>query len=125
MTETPTGGDLETRLDRLSVETDTCTLAEFQRMADDVRGDPEFEQAVLRAGALANEKRLLTLALLQERGSLCACEIQAALDCTNATVSHHMSCLEKAQLVTAEQRGKWKHYQLTPDGARLTSEVLE
>lgn len=124
MTKPTTDSDLETRLERLSVQTDTCTLAEFQEMADDIRKDPEFEQAVLRAGALANEKRLVTLALLDERGSLCACEIQAALDCTNATVSHHMSCLETAELVTAEQRGKWKHYQLTPDGERLTSEVL-
>lgn len=115
---------LVTTLERLSEETDTCTLAEFQAMADEIRSEPTFEEAVLRAGALANEKRLLTLTLLDERGSLCACEIQAALGCTNPTVSHHMSCLEKAGLVASEKRGKWKHYELTEDGQRLFSQVM-
>lgn len=124
MTASPDDGSLETRLERLSLDTDTMTLAEFQQTAETIQSDPEFERAVLRAGALANEKRLTTLALLRERGSLCACEIQAALDCTNPTVSHHMSCLEKAELVTAEQRGKWKHYQLTEMGERLLGEVF-
>lgn len=116
---------LETTLERLSRETDTCTLAEFLAMADEIRSDPAFEEAVFRAGALANEKRLITLSLLDERGSLCACEIQAALDCTNPTVSHHMSCLEKAGLITAEKRGKWKHYELTDDGERLFRQVVQ
>jgi ArsR family transcriptional regulator len=115
---------LDETLDRLSQETDTCTLAEFQQMADEISSDPEFEHAVLQAGALANEKRLITLSLLRERGSLCACEIQAALDCTNATVSHHMDCLIEANLVESEKQGKWKYYELTDEGRRLSAEVL-
>jgi ArsR family transcriptional regulator len=124
MPESPPDDGLETTLERLSEDTDTCTLAEFQAKADRITSDPAFEAAVLRAGALANEKRLTTLALLDERGTLCACEIQAALDCTNPTVSHHMSCLEKADLVTSEKRGKWKHYEMTEDGQRLFDQVM-
>lgn len=124
MPETSPDDELATTLERLSREADTCTLAEFQRQAGEIRQDPAFERALVRAEALASEKRLVTLSLLRERGSLCACEIQAALDCTNPTVSHHMSCLEEADLVEAEKRGKWKHYRLTDEGQRVTGEVL-
>jgi ArsR family transcriptional regulator len=114
---------LATTLKRLAQDQDTCTLAEFQQMADEIQAEEAFERAVTRAEALANDKRLLTLALLAEHGSLCACEIQAALDCTNPTVSHHMGCLQTADLVEADKRGKWKHYELTDDGRRLDEEV--
>jgi ArsR family transcriptional regulator len=124
MAETPDSQDLETRLERLSLETDTATLAQFQSMAAALRDDDGFQAALRQVQALANENRLITLALLRERDSLCACEIQAALDCSNATVSHHMTQLVGADLVAAEQRGKWKHYDLTPEGERLLAEVL-
>lgn len=115
---------LETTLERLAVETDTCTLAEFQEMATGLREDPGFKRWLLTGQALANENRLLTLALLRRRGSMCACEVQAALGCSNATVSHHMSCLIRADLVTSEKRGKWKHYELTSHGEHVTQEVV-
>lgn len=116
--------DLETRLERLAAETDTCSLTEFQHQATTLRDDPTLQQALTQATALANEKRLTTLALLTQHDSLCACEIQAALDCTNATVSHHMSHLENAGLIHATQRGKWKHYTLTPQAQTLLDQVL-
>lgn len=124
MSETPTDESLTTRLERLSRETDTCSFEEFQAMAAEIKREPAFERRLIQAEALANENRLLTLALLHERGSLCACEIQAALDCTNATVSHHMDRLVQADLVTAEQCGKWKHYALTADAEALVAEVV-
>lgn len=117
-------GKLETRLQRLAVEEDTCTLAEFQTQAEKLRSDPGFEPALESLHALANEKRLLTVTLLRDHASLCACEIQAALACSNPTVTHHMARLIDAGLVDAEKRGKWKHYRLTPQGDRLLDEVL-
>lgn len=121
---TSSDDDLATRLDRLALETDTCTLGEFQQIAAELRQDAGLQQALIQAEALANENRLLSLALLRRRGSLCACEIQAALGCTNATVSHHMGQLEDAGLVATEKQGKWKHYELTGEGRRLVGEVI-
>jgi ArsR family transcriptional regulator len=124
MTASADADDLETRLERLALEADTCSLDEFRAMADEIRSDAEFDRGLQQAEALANEKRLLTLTLLRDRDALCACELQAALDCTNATVSHHASRLVDAGLVEPEQRGKWKYYQLTDDGRGLLDGVL-
>jgi ArsR family transcriptional regulator len=73
-----------------------------------------FAKALARARALSDEQRLTAVAILRQEGQLCACEIQAALGLTHATVSHHMSVLTSAGIVTAQRRGKWMYYQLKP-----------
>ena len=63
--------------------------------------------------ALADPTRLRVLAMLARTGgSLCACEIEAAFDLSQPTVSHHLRLLRRAGLVTAERRGTWMHYTL-------------
>lgn len=105
--------DVADRLTRLGREEPTCDLDEYRTWADDVRHDAAFRDQLTRAKALADRNRLTALHLLDRHGSLCACEIQAALELTHATVSHHMSCLQEAGLVEAERRGKWRYYDLT------------
>ena len=51
----------------------------------------QFSVTLVRARALADEQRLTAVAVLRREGELCACEIQAALGLTHATVSHHMA----------------------------------
>ncbi|MCI4360851.1 MAG: metalloregulator ArsR/SmtB family transcription factor [Thermoplasmata archaeon] len=67
-----------------------------------------------RARALADPSRLATLSLLKGREQLCACEIQAALGVSHATVSHHMRRLLDAGLVSSQRRGRWSYYRLRP-----------
>lgn len=99
---------------RLTALDPACCVEDFEAVAREARGAPGFDAALLRAKALADEKRLLAASVLKRRGDLCACEIQAALGVSHATVSHHMACLESAGLVTSEKRGKWVHYRVVP-----------
>ncbi len=62
---------------------------------------------------MSDESRLAALAILRRRQELCACEIQASLGLSHATVSHHMSVLVNAGLVSARRQGKWMYYRLT------------
>ncbi len=110
--------DLAKRLDALTGDSACCAL-EMQSLANAVAKSDAYATALRRAKALADERRLLALALLKRRGELCACEIQAALRLTHATVSHHMGVLADASLVAAERRGKWVHYRLAPGAAEL------
>ncbi|MEE8199505.1 MAG: metalloregulator ArsR/SmtB family transcription factor [Thermoplasmata archaeon] len=71
-----------------------------------------------RARSLGDEKRLVAAMLLKRRPEMCACEIQAALGISHATVNHHMNILLEAGIVTAQRRGKWMYYRLTPEGSR-------
>ena len=104
------------RLERLGGEGVPCCAPEYERLAEEICGSPRFTESLGRAKALGDEHRMLALALLKRRGELCACEIQAAARVTHATVSHHMSVLVAAGLVSEERRGKWMYYRLRGSG---------
>ncbi len=112
-----TGSSLAARLERLTGEEAACCLPEYRRLAERIRHDRAFRSSLNGARALADENRLMALALLRRRGQLCACEIQAALGITHATVSYHMRALTTAGLVSTERRGKWRYYRLKGDAA--------
>lgn len=104
---------LPLRLARLTGTDGEGCVAKFEGTATQLRRGAAFESALRHLRALADENRLLAVALLKRRGELCACEIQAATGLTHATVSHHMAVLEEAGLVSARRRGKWVYYRLT------------
>jgi len=112
---------LARRLETLTGEDAACCAADWRAEAATVRARPAFEAALLRAKALSDEKRLTAALLLKKHGEMCACEIQASLNLTHATVSHHMGCLGLAGLVVSEKRGKWTYYRLAPDAATYLS----
>ena len=61
--------------------------------------------------ALSDSTRRKILNLLKH-GSLSAAEIGQHFDMTGATISHHLSILKDAGLVTDEKRGKYVYYEL-------------
>ena len=102
------------RLGRLTDSDGDSCLPRYQRMGSQIVKTRQFADALARARALADEQRLTAVAILRREGELCACEIQAALGLTHATVSHHMAVLTKARIVRARRRGKWLYYRLMP-----------
>jgi ArsR family transcriptional regulator len=68
--------------------------------------------------------RLLSLVASDPAGEVCACDLNEPLDRSQATVSHHLSVLTKAGLITREQRGKWAWFTITPDRAEFVRSVL-
>jgi len=62
--------------------------------------------------ALSDPTRREILNLLK-RGSLTAGEISDKFDMTAATISHHLSVLKEAGLITDEKKGKYIHYELS------------
>lgn len=85
---------------------------------------PEQVDAAFKA--LASEQRREILRILATCGSagsascsgadeVCACKISDQLGLAPSTISHHMSILRKADLVTARKDGTWVHYALRRD----------
>ena len=66
--------------------------------------------------ALSDQNRLKIIKMLQHK-SLCVCEMRAALQVAQPTVSKHLKLLEDAGLVNARKEGTWVNYRLT-DGAK-------
>lgn len=75
-------------------------------------------------GALSDVRRLRALRFIAERepagappdDAVCACDVQDHLELSQSATSYHMKVLRQAGLVTAEKRGRWVHYRVSPDG---------
>lgn len=65
------------------------------------------------AKAMADETRQRILSLLQT-DEMNESDIVARLDLTQPTISHHLSLLRRANLVTARREGKYKFYRANP-----------
>ena len=61
--------------------------------------------------ALADETRLRILAMLLE-GELCVCEIMAALELPQSTISRHLAYLRNSGWVRDRRQGVWMYYRL-------------
>ena len=62
--------------------------------------------------ALSDPNRVKIIKMLQQR-VLCVCELKAALNLAQPTVSKHLKLLEEAGLVESDKDGLWVNYRLT------------
>jgi len=62
--------------------------------------------------ALSDPNRVKIIKMLQQR-VLCVCEMKAALNIAQPTVSKHLKLLEDAGLVESDKEGLWVNYRLT------------
>ena len=60
---------------------------------------------------IGNTERFLILDALREKDR-CVCELEAILNKSQSTVSHHLKELEKVHLVQGWKKGKFTHYSL-------------
>ena len=82
--------------------------------------------------ALADPTRRAILRLLKEKGccsigkavGLCACDIEARIQRSQPTVSHHMAILTQAGLVQAEKYGTWMWYRRNEKALKAAVEAL-
>lgn len=74
--------------------------------------------------ALADETRLRILVLLLE-GELCVCELIAALELPQSTVSRHLAYLKSARWVMDRKQGVWMYYRLNSDADKLRNPLID
>lgn len=68
--------------------------------------------------------RLLSLVASSAAGEACACDLVEPIGRSQPTVSHHLSMLVDAGLLTREKRGKWAWYRIVPDRLEFLRAVL-
>ena len=74
--------------------------------------------------ALADPNRLRLLNLLRN-GELCVCDLTAALEMPQSTVSRHLSYLKKEKWVSGRRCGKWMYYKLANPAEPILIKVME
>jgi len=109
------------RLQRyLSDERGSCTndalqerLKELEEL-DAAIGGPDLESDVDLLSALSNETRYKIVRILHTADEeLCVCEFAPLLDVSDSAISHALSQLTEAGLLTRRKDGKWRKYKAT------------
>src|ERR671934_326123 len=73
------------------------------------------EALAARFKALADPTRVAIVNRLAGAGEVCVCELVAAFELSQPTVSHHLRILREAGLVDATRRGTWAYYRVVPE----------
>ena len=59
--------------------------------------------------------RLLSLVAAHADGEACVCDLTAAFDLSQPTISHHLKVLHELGLLDRSKRGVWVYYRLRPE----------
>jgi len=73
------------------------------------------EQLADQFKALADPTRVAIVNRLAALPEVCVCDLTAAFDLSQPTISHHLRVLREAGLVSASKRGTWSFYRLIPE----------
>ena len=76
--------------------------------------------------ALADPVRLQLLSLIAAApaGTACSCDLEAPVGKSQPTVSHHLSVLADAGLITKEKVGRWVYCTIVPERVAQLRDVL-
>ncbi|HEX7099086.1 MAG TPA: metalloregulator ArsR/SmtB family transcription factor [Acidimicrobiia bacterium] len=102
--------------------TSCCTPVTDQALAPE-----EAEESANDFKVLADPVRLRLLSIIASvpEGEICACDLIDPIGRSQATVSHHLSVLTRAGLITREQRGKWAWFSIAPERAEFVRTILD
>jgi ArsR family transcriptional regulator len=86
--------------------------------------EAESETLAARFKALADPTRVAIVNRLAAGNECCVCDLNAAFDLSQPTISHHLKVLRDAGLVESCRRGTWAYYRLVPNAVRELRQTL-
>jgi DNA-binding transcriptional ArsR family regulator len=98
----------------------------FQNLRDigiDLKKNNGFIDASNFGLALSSTERLIILKALCEK-DCCVCELEAILDKSQSTVSHHLRKLERAEIVKGYKKGSFTYYTFLKDNFKRNLDFL-
>lgn len=75
--------------------------------------------------SLSDPTRRRILALLQDQGELCVCELVAALGMPQPKISRHLAVMRESGLTSMRKDGTWVFYRLHPELPLWAYRILE
>lgn len=88
--------------------------------------EPDADELAAAFKALADPVRLRLLSLIANapEGTACSCDLEGPVGKTQSTVSHHLSLLADAGLITKEKVGRWVNCTIVPERLAALRELL-
>ncbi len=97
-----------------------CTLA------TEILSNDDAQELAAGFKALSDPIRVRLLSIIANSTTeeICACDLPELLGRSQATISHHLTILVKANIVNREQRGKWAWFSIKTDRLANLGAVL-
>jgi ArsR family transcriptional regulator len=88
--------------------------------------ESDADELALAFKALADPVRLRLLSLIAAapEGTACSCDLEEPVGKTQSTVSHHLSLLADAGLITKVKVGRWVNCTIVPERLAALRDVL-
>lgn len=88
--------------------------------------DADADELASAFKALADPVRLRLLSLIAAApgGTACSCDLEEPVGKSQPTVSHHLSVLADAGLITKEKVGRWVNCTVVPERLSTLRDVL-
>ena len=86
--------------------------------------EEERETLAARFKALADPTRVAIVNRLAQGDEACVCDLTAAFELAQPTISHHLKVLRDAGLVESSRRGTWAYYRLVPEAVDALRDTL-
>jgi Predicted transcriptional regulators len=92
----------------------------------DALTEAEAEDLAAAFKVLADPARLRLLSIVANAsaGEACVCELVEPVGRSQPTISHHLSVLNDAGLLTREKRGRWAWYRVVPGRLAVLRDAL-
>jgi ArsR family transcriptional regulator, arsenate/arsenite/antimonite-responsive transcriptional repressor len=74
--------------------------------------------------ALADPARLRMLSMIASQDEVCSCALEAPLEKSQPTISHHTKILAAAGLIVGERRGRWTWWRAVPERLEAVARLL-
>jgi len=105
-----------------------CGESHFKDLQDfgiKLKLNQELSQLNEFLNTLGNKNRLIIIKALKEKGEQCVCELEAILDKSQPSISHHLRSLERVGLIRGWKKGKFTYYELMNDEFEKYRELLK
>lgn len=100
----------------ITLDVTECITGESVTLIPEARA--QAHASVLKALADPVRLRLMHYIAAAPGGTACACTLPDALGIGQPTMSHHLTRLVEAGLLTRERRGRWAHYTIARESIR-------
>ncbi|MFO8018067.1 MAG: metalloregulator ArsR/SmtB family transcription factor [Promethearchaeia archaeon] len=96
----------------------------LQNRGNSITKQQNFQKILKMCNALGNEERLKILGIIKEK-ECCVCELEAALNKSQSTISHHLRVLEKIGVIEGIRKGRFTHYAMRKEKFRNYMDLLQ
>jgi len=95
----------------------------LQDFGSNLENEDSFKKLSQFFYALGNKERLKIITVLKENDH-CVCELEAILDKSQPSISHHLRILESVGLIRSFKKGKFTHYDIVKGQFELNLNLL-